>query len=56
MFIINSWLILSQYLKCWDLERVFKANMLVRYMPDEVTINDFINEENSVVSGVIGVD
>ena len=56
MFIINSWPILTQYLKCWNLERVFEANMLGKHIPDDVTINDFINEENSVINGVVEVD
>ena len=46
-----DYLIMSQYLKCWNFERVLEANMIAR-MPDELTIANFINEENSAVSVV----
>ena len=47
---------MRQYLKCWNVESGIVAKMLGKHMPDEVTIDNFINEENNVVSGVVEVD
>ena len=41
---------------CWNLECVFEAKILGKQMPDEVIIDDYINEKNCVVSGVVEVD
>ena len=57
IFTINSSPLLSQDLKCGNLECVLEAKMLGKHnMSDEIIINDFINEENSAVIGVLGVD
>jgi hypothetical protein len=43
-------------LKCWNLERIIEAKIFGRSVPDELTMDEFINEDASSNSDVVVLD